>query len=371
MGDEVTRSGSARPYDPSLPGAGTAGASDAAGKTGKTKAAAKTGRAKAKAPAPPAPPPLAPGKTSQSVDEKLGPLLRYTSDALESGEGLDADGLLELIESLRTKTRDAQVELARRGIESHRVKLKAQHDKTISQLKKSDDKQAQSDTGSKVAEALTWVAFALAMLVAIITAIVSFGAGSAAIGAVALIGAAIAITVTVLNETGAMDKITDGLGEGMEEILKACGVDPKEAKRIGKIVAQVLVGIELCLAAFTGGSSMGEAVEEITSTVARVSAQVALKAVQAGQIAGAAVTMGADSASLAAGVYESEALNLTAEAMDDKAIIKKLEAAMERDQKFIKELIELIESSRQATNDALESGHKTRMKIITGSPALA
>ena len=78
------------PTTPSLPGAGTAGASDAAGKTGKTKAAAKTGRAKAKAPAPPAPPPLAPGKTSPSIDEKLGPLLRYTSDALESGEGLDA-----------------------------------------------------------------------------------------------------------------------------------------------------------------------------------------------------------------------------------------------------------------------------------------
>ncbi|MGR4000855.1 MAG: hypothetical protein OD811_03565 [Alphaproteobacteria bacterium] len=290
--------------------------------------------------------------------------------------GLDSDALLELIQALRTRSHDAQIELTQRGIEARRLKLQGQHDKTIKQLKESDRKAAESKTASIVSQALTWIAFALAMILAVVTAIVSFGAGSAAIGAVALIGAAIAITVTILNETGVMGKLTDLIGEGIGDVLQMCGVSADEARKVGKIIAQVLIAvliiaIEIALAIVSGGSSLGEAVGEITSVVAQKAAKVAVRCIQIGSAATQVVNAGSGASSIASGAYSAEAMNLTAEAMRDKGIMKKLESLITRDQKLIKQLIQLIEQGRQDTNSTLDMGHKTREKIVTGTTAMA
>ena len=344
-----------------------------AGAAASVSAKVKTKTAKS-APKPPPPSARAAARRSH-IDETLGPdLMPSLLDEMDSG--IDSDALLELIQALRTRSHDAQIELAQRGIETRRLKLQAQHDKTIAQLKESDQKAEASKTASIVSEALTWIAFVLAMILAVVVAVVSFGAGSVAVGVVALIGAAIAVTVTILNETGVMDKLTSLIGEGIGDILEMCGVAKDEAQRIGKIVAQVLIAvliiaIEIALAIVSGGSSLGEAVGEITSVVAQRAAKVAVKCVQIGTAVTETVNMASAGAGVASGVYSGEAMKLTAEAMRDKGIMKKLEALISRDQKLIKELIQLIEQGRQDTNSALDVGHKTREKIVTGTTAMA
>ncbi len=353
--------------------------SDAAAKTAAVSKAGKTDKTTvAKSPKAPVPTGVAKASANNgAVDETQGPSLLFSQvfgDIDQSA--FDSNAIMELIDSLRSKVKGEQIELARAQISQHRKMMESKHNKTISDLQESQKKQEESKTANIVTEALTWIAFALAMILAVVTAIVSFGAGSAAVGAVALIGAAIAVTVTVLNETGAMDKISDALGKVFEDVLVACGVPKEDAKKAGKLIAQIviavlIIAIEIALAVFSGGASMEEAAEEITSVVAQRATKVALKAIQIGHATAAAVDIGSASSGMASGIMLGQAELLTADAMKEKGIVKKLEAALERDKNFIKQLVQLLEMMHESTVDALETGHRTREKISTGKTSLA
>ena len=347
----------------------------ATAKSDKTQKTSKVAGARPKAPVPTGVAKAA--TTDGAIDETQGPSLLFSQvfgDVDQSA--FDSNAIMELIDSLRSKVKGEQIELARAQISQHRKLMESKHNKTISDLKESQKKQEESKTANVVTEALTWIAFALAMILAVVTAIVSFGAGSAAVGAVALIGAAIAVTVTILNETGAMDKISDALGKCFEDVLVACGVPKEDAKKAGKLIAQIviavlIIAIEIALAVFSGGASMEEAAEEITSVVAQRATKVALKAIQIGHATAAAVDIGAASSGMASGIMLGQSELLTADAMKEKGIIKKLEAALERDKSFIRQLVQLLEMMHESTIDALETGHRTREKISTGQTSLA
>ena len=344
----------------------------ATAKSDKTQKTSKVAGARPKAPVPTGVAKAA--TTDGAIDETQGPSLLFSQvfgDVDQSA--FDSNAIMELIDSLRSKVKGEQIELARAQISQHRKLMESKHNKTISDLKESQKKQEESKTANVVTEALTWIAFALAMILAVVTAIVSFGAGSAAVGAVALIGAAIAVTVTILNETGAMDKISDALGKCFEDVLVACGVPKEDAKKAGKLIAQIviavlIIAIEIALAVFSGGASMEEAAEEIT---AQRATKVALKAIQIGHATAAAVDIGAASSGMASGIMLGQSELLTADAMKEKGIIKKLEAALERDKSFIRQLVQLLEMMHESTIDALETGHRTREKISTGQTSLA
>ena len=246
--------------------------------------------------------------------------------------------------------------------------------------RKAEEMRAKAEKAKKtgtLAKVFTWVAVALAVLAASIVAVASFGAGAPLVAMVAIGGAALAVTVTVLSETGTMDKMMQPIADGFTKMFIEMGMDPKKAQIAGMITAQVAVAVvimavQLLMSVLSGGGGTAAMVSTFISRFAAISAaatkiaatSVGL-AVTAAQIASAAASIGASSANIATAVHKKEAEDLKADQIDIQAFIKMLNEKMEIIRQFMKRLIALLTENTTASNEIIELAHQSRQTVIS------
>ncbi len=156
--------------------------------------------------------------------------------------------LEKLIAYLQLENEKGQAESAKSRIESMKGELELEHKDRSSKIDKSlkeMEKAAAARTRNKI---FGWLLTGLAIIGAVVACIAT---GGIAVGAV--IGAGIALTAQVLNETGVMEKITGGLAEALEK----AGM----SKQAAQIVAQVAIAVAIIAASlgagFAGGAAVG------------------------------------------------------------------------------------------------------------------
>ncbi len=186
------------------------------------------------------------------------------------GKQVDLEKLLLFLQLEQTEEQEAA---AKDRIESQKDNISTQHKERMEKLKESLKKMDEAASAGIFGKIFGWLMAAVAVVVAVAACVAT---GGLAIGAVA--AAVIAVGSMILNETGAMDKIVEGLAD----LLESMGM----SKDAAKIVAQVAISVAILAATLAcGGASMSVAFTNVAEEVAQTAqtiqkiADIAMKAV--------------------------------------------------------------------------------------------
>ena len=156
--------------------------------------------------------------------------------------------LEKLIAYLQLENSKEQAQSAKARIESMKGELELEHKDRKEKMDKSLKDMDEAAAARKRSSFFGWLMTGLAILGAVVACVAT---GGLAVGAV--IGAGIALTAQILNETGVMDKIVDGLSKGLQKL----GMSKMAADIVAQVAITLLIVAASCGAGAAGGASIG------------------------------------------------------------------------------------------------------------------
>ena len=154
--------------------------------------------------------------------------------------------LEKLIAYLQLENSKEQAEAAKARIDSIKGELELEHKDRKAKMDKSLKDMDEAAAARKRNSFFGWLMTGLAILGAVIACVAT---GGVAVGAV--IGAGIALTAQVLNETGVMEKIVGGLSDALQSL----GMSKMAADIVAQVAVTLLVIAASVGAGFAGGAA--------------------------------------------------------------------------------------------------------------------
>ena len=165
--------------------------------------------------------------------------------------------LEKLIAYLQLENSKEQAAAAKGRIESMKGELELEHKDRKAKMDKSLKDMDEAAKARKRNSIFGWLMTGLAILGAVVACVAT---GGLAVGAV--IGAGIALTAQILNETGAMEKIVGGLSDALQSLGMS--------KMAADIVAQVAVMLVIVAASCgAGAAGAGSSATQLTSAIGK------------------------------------------------------------------------------------------------------
>lgn len=264
--------------------------------------------------------------------------------------------LEKLISYLQMDNEERQTQMAKDRIDMQKDTLDAERKTRSEKIDKSlrdMDKAAESRKASKV---FGWLMTALAVVAAVVACVAT---GGLAVGPV--VGAGIAIACQVLNETGVMDKIVEGLAKGLEGL----GL----SKQAAQILAQVLITVAIMAASlgasFAGGgaSAVANAVKGGAETLEKVRAAIALVSLLVGVSSTVAGGVGA---------YQSYKAGMSqADVSETEKVIAALKQRLEECEEELEQILQQLQNNVAQVAEMLSSATDTSNEIASNMGAMA
>ncbi|CDM23295.1 Type III secretion host injection protein YopB [Castellaniella defragrans 65Phen] len=339
-----------------------------------------------------------PGGDNPLVDRNGAPRIDTPTEVFSASD------MVDLLRSLRSKSDDAQLATAQKSLESARIKAEKNTEHQLEKIKEWIEKSKEAESKGALGKIFGWIgkifAFvaAIAAVVAAAAATVATGGAAAPLLALAIVGA-ISATMTLASaisqecggpEISINSLIQHTVGKFLTDV---CGVDPKQAENICKIVGGALaiacpvmlaiepsllgnmaqsialmagadektagyigmaltiaaaIGIGIAMAVMTGGASAA-------STAAQVSNKVLLSSIKTFNTVLASTNVAVSgSTQIAQGGLniskaqsEEKAQKAMADKKDLEAMMLKLQKQMEEGREEMKKIIQQIEESTQ------------------------
>ena len=253
-----------------------------------------------------------------------------------------AANLEKLISYLQLDNQERQAEMAKNRIEMQKDNLEAEHDDRMDQINDSIKKMKKAESASKWSRAFGWIGAVVAIAAAIALTVVTGGVGAAA--AFAIAGAVLSVTSLALNETGAMEKITNALAD---HLRSQYGMSKNDAN----LAAALICNLSICVASLgcgigsmvAGAASAASAAANVAATAEKVSF-ISTQTAKTIQTATTIANTGVSAASLAT---TGVSTFLTKRSEESKADTKELE-------KFIAQLQQRLEECQEELQQILE-----------------
>ena len=249
----------------------------------------------------------------------------------------------------QTQMAKDRIEIQKDTLESERKNRSEKIDKSLKDM----DKAAQSRKANKV---FGWLMTALAVVAAVVACVAT---GGLAVGPV--IGAAIAIGCQVLSETGVMDKLTEKLAKGLQDL----GL----SKQASQILAQVLITVAIMAASLGAGlagggaAAVSNAINGSTKAIEQVRAAVAI----ASMVVGAASTV-----SGGVGAYQSYQAGMSeADVKETEKFIAALRQRLDESEEELEQILQQIQNAISQVADLLSSATDTSDEIAQNIGAMA
>ncbi len=258
--------------------------------------------------------------------------------------------LEKLIAYLQLENEKEQAESAKNRIETMKAELEIEHADRKEKIQKSLDDMDAAARASKRNKIFGWLMTGLAILGAVVACVAT---GGIAVGAV--IGAGIALTAQILNETGVMEKIVGGISDGLQKL----GM-PKMAADIVAQVAITLIIVAASLGAGAAGGVVGGA--QLTSTIGRA-LQAGAQLVKPALAIGTGLVGITSTVSGGVGAYQGYEAGMSQSELTETekylAIIQQrmdeaeeeLEAILEQIQSLVGQIAQLLSSQTDTTNE--------------------
>ncbi len=303
---------------------------------------------------------------------------------------MNTTDLMTLLYALNTKTTESRMNTTEKRIKQRGVETTAKHEKIIQNMK---DKAANnSDVGKIFAQIFGWIGVVVAVIGAVVAGVLSGGAAAAP-----LIGAAVlTATMLILQESGGMDKMMEGLSDSAKIGTSAGLAALMLIINIGAAVLSAGIasgGVATAATQLAGeAAEIGVSIAEKAGDAGIVATKIATNTMRAVKTLGKIATTGAKSAKLiyvaqkigsvatvvggGAGVaggatqiadsaMDYKAASAMADTKRNKADLVKLFAMNEEDTRRIRKMIEQIENGAKITLDTLQQSHETSAQAFT------
>jgi hypothetical protein len=315
--------------------------------------------------------------------------------------------MVDLLRSLRSKTQDEQLKTSKEGLESARIKAEKNTEHQLEKIKEWIDKCKEAESKGALGKIFGWIGKIFAFVAAIVAVVaaaaatVATGGAAAPLLALAIVGA-ISATMTLASaisqecggpEISVNSLIQNTVGRFLTDV---CGVDPKEAENICKIVGGALaiacpvllaiepsllgnmaqsialmagadektagyigmaltivaaIGVGIAMAVATGGTSVASTATQISNKVVLATLKT-FNTVLTGT--SAVVSGGTQIAQGGLNISKAQSEEKAQQAISDKkeleAMMIKLQKQMEEGREEMKKIIQQIEESTQAVS---------------------
>lgn len=239
--------------------------------------------------------------------------------------------LEKLIAYLQLENSKEQAEAAKSRIDSIKGELELEHKDRKAKMDKSLKDMEEAAAARKRNSFFGWLMTGLAILGAIVACVAT---GGVAVGAV--IGAGIALTAQVLNETGVMEKIVGGLSDALQSLGMS--------KMAADIVAQVAI-TAVIIAASIGAGAAGAAgkVTELTSALGKILQHAAQLVAPALQISTGIIGLGS-TVSGGVGAYQSFKAGMSqADVTETEKFLAVIQQKMEEAEEELEKILQMIQ----------------------------
>ena len=257
---------------------------------------------------------------------------------------IDLDKLLMEMELANA---EEQANMAQERINVQKDTLANTHRERMDKLNKSLEKMDKAARANKFNKIFGWLMAAAAVVIAVAACVAT---GGVAIGP--CIGALLAVGTCILAETGAMDKITEGIAKGLEKLGMS--------KQAAQIVAQVALAIAITAASLACcGAGAGAALSGTANTAQQIAngiqkaANIAMKVMGLVSIVGNGVGSGLN---YAAGKSQAELTEMS-------KVLAQLRQQMEDSEEELEKILELIQNVFSGIVAILNSETETQKTI--------
>ena len=272
----------------------------------------------------------APAASRNETGTVAGPSGVPVLDNPDDEKAKEAD-LEKLIAYLQLENSKEQAEAAKSRIDSIKGELELEHKDRKAKMDKSLKDMEEAAAARKRNSFFGWLMTGLAILGAIVACVAT---GGVAVGAV--IGAGIALTAQVLNETGVMEKIVGGLSDALQSLGMS--------KMAADIVAQVAI-TAVIIAASVGAGAAGAAgkVTELTSALGKILQTAAQAVAPALQIGTGIIGLGS-TISGGVGAYQSFKAGMSqADVTETEKFLAVIQQKMEEAEEELEKILQMIQ----------------------------
>ena len=272
----------------------------------------------------------APAVSRNETGTVAGPSGVPVLDNPDDEKAKEAD-LEKLIAYLQLENSKEQAEAAKSRIDSIKGELELEHKDRKAKMDKSLKDMEEAAAARKRNSFFGWLMTGLAILGAIVACVAT---GGVAVGAV--IGAGIALTAQILNETGVMEKIVGGLSDALQSLGMS--------KMAADIVAQVAI-TAVIIAASIGAGAAGAAgkVTELTSALGKILQTAAQAVAPALQIGTGIIGLGS-TISGGVGAYQSFKAGMSqADVTETEKFLAVIQQKMEEAEEELEKILQMIQ----------------------------
>ena len=284
-----------------------------------------------------------------------------------------AANLEKLVSYLQLDNEERQTEMAKDRIELQKNTLDAEHDERMEQIDDSIQKMKDSENASKWSRAFSWIGAIVAIVAAVALTVCTGGVGLAAGFAIA--GAVISVASLALNETGAMDKITDALTDHLKSNY---GMKKSDAS----LAASLICNLSICAlslgcgigSAVSSAASVASTAANVVSTaekVARISESTAKTVQTVMTVANTGVGAASLTTSGLSTYYTKRSEESKADTTELEKFIQQLQQRLNETEEELQQLLQQIESGVSTIAQMIGSATDTSDEIARNLGAMA
>ena len=280
----------------------------------------------------------------------------------------DWSTIMAMVAEIQAKIGELQKNASAEGIQAQKLEMEDAHKKEAERIKEMLAKIEKSQKSGLFGKYVGWFGAIVGVIGALI-ATVATGGAAAPVLAIALLG----LTMMILQETGAMEKIVNFLAENpallfailaplgpiglagaglLTGLIEGGAIDADQAKMAIQLTfaaAMLIVSIAGMVA--TGGASATDALFKSVGLF--------------GQIVGGVAQVGAGASGIAQSAYSYQAAQLDADAKEMKAWLAKLQAMLDEEMDRLREIIEKLNGGIADASDVLSDIADSNRAVIS------
>jgi len=333
-----------------------------------------------------------------------------------------ANDMIDLLRSLRSKTQDEQLKTAQKGLESARLKSEKNTEQQLDKIKDWIEKCKEAQSKGTLGKVFGWIGKIFAVVASVVAvaaaavATAASGGAAAPLLAMAIVGAisaTMSLASAISQECGGPEISINSLIQHTvgKFLTDVCGVDPKVAENVCKIVGGALalacpimlaiepsllgnmaqsialmsgaseevagyiglaltvaaaVGVGIAMAVMSGGSSLVNTSTQVANNVILQTVKTLNTVVNASS---AIVSGGTQVAQGGLNISKAQSQKKAEDALSDQkalqALMIKLQKQMEEDREELKKVIQQIEESTQTVSKMLAGTTASMTQIAT------
>ena len=260
--------------------------------------------------------------------------------------------LEKLIAYLQLDNEERQAEMAKERIDMQKDALQTEHKERGQKIEDSIKKMEEAAKSRLASRIFGWLGAILAVVAAVVTTVVTGGAAAG----FAIAGAAIAVTSLVLNETGAMDKMVEGLAKALE----SAGMKKSTAQLVAALIINIAI-MAASLSCSIGGMAAGFA--QISKAAAQTISAVAKAVQSASSIANSAVGIGGLAAGISSTVTGYKSGMAEVDVTEMAKIMAELQRRLDESEEELEAILQAIQNNIGQIAELLASETDTQSEI--------